>query len=64
MLYFGSAVFKIARLLSIAMLCVHFFACMYFRIKKESSSPEDVAIFYESKYVDENVSICRFIRAG
>ncbi len=55
MIYFGTAIFKMARLLIIAMMCVHFFACIYFKVKKESSSPEDVALFYESKYVDENV---------
>ncbi len=55
MLYFGPAIFKIARILVIAMLCVHFFACIFFRVKKETTSPEDVTVFYGSKYVDENV---------
>ncbi len=54
-LYFGPAIFKVARLLVIAMLCVHLFACIFYRVKKESSPPEEVAAFYSSKYVDENV---------
>ena len=57
MLYFGSAVFKITRLLAVAMLCVHCFACAFFRVKKESAaSPDDVEQFYLSKGVDPSVS--------
>jgi hypothetical protein len=49
--------FKIARLLFIAMLCVHFFACIYYKVKKDTAqNPEDVAAFYEAKYVDQDVS--------
>ena len=56
-LYFGSSVFKIARLLSVAMMSVHFFACVYYRVKEESAaSPEDVELFYTSRGVDPNVS--------
>ncbi len=59
MLYFGSAIFKIARLLFIAMLCVHFFACIYYRVKRETTpNPDDVEAFYQSKYVEQDVS-CR-----
>jgi hypothetical protein len=55
-LYFGSAMFKIGRLLLIAMMCVHLFACVFFRVKKESAaSPEDVALFFSSRGVDPNV---------
>ena len=57
MLYFGSAIFKIARLLLIAMMCVHFFACIYYRVKRDTTpNPDDVAAFYQSKYVDQDVS--------
>ncbi len=57
MLYFGSAIFKIARLLFIAMLCVHFFACIYYRVKRDSTpNPDDVEAFYQSRYVDQEVS--------
>ena len=44
------------RLVFIAMLCVHFFACILYRVKKETSpNPDDVIAFYESRYVDIEV---------
>ncbi len=47
MITFGSAIFKIIRLLFIAMLSVHVFACAFYRVKKESAvSQEDVENFY------------------
>lgn len=56
-IYLGSAIFKIARLLFIAMFSVHLFACVFFRVKVASAStPEDVTEFYTSKNVDSNVS--------
>ncbi len=59
MLYLGSAIFKIARLLFIAMLCVHFFACIYYRVKRDTTpNPDDVDAFYQSKYVEQDVSCC------
>ena len=52
----GSASFKIGRLLFIALLCVHLFACAFYRVKKESAlSQEDVDAFYEEKGVDPKV---------
>ena len=55
-LYFGSSVFKIARLLFVALLSVHFFACIFFRVKNETAgSPDDVEAFYNSRGVDPNV---------
>jgi hypothetical protein len=54
-LYFGSAVFKIARLLFVAMSCVHVFACVFYRVKKESASVEDVNQFFISRNVDPTV---------
>jgi hypothetical protein len=57
-IYLGSAVFKIARLLFIAMFSVHIFACIFFRVKAASASvPEDVSAFYASKSVAEDVSL-------
>ncbi len=57
MIYLGSAVFKIARLLFIAMFSVHIFACIFFRVKVASASlPEDVTAFYASKNVPDDVS--------
>jgi hypothetical protein len=57
MIYLGSPVFKIARLLFIAMFSVHLFACIFFRVKVSSAAtPEDVATFYTSRNVAEDVS--------
>jgi hypothetical protein len=60
-IYLGSAVFKIARLLFIAMFSVHMFACIFVRVKVASAlSPEDVSAFYLSKNVAADVSLtCR-----
>ncbi len=58
-LYFGSSSFKIARLLFVALLSVHFFACSFYRVKNESAaSPEDVQAFYTSRGVDPTVGPC------
>ena len=55
--YFGSALFKIGRLLVIATFSVHIFACVYFRVKiAYAYSPDDVTNFYTSKNIDPNVS--------
>ena len=55
-LYFGSAMYKIARLLVIAMISIHLFACAFYRVKKESAeNPEDVDAFYESRNVNPTV---------
>jgi hypothetical protein len=55
--YFGSALFKIMRLLFIATFSVHIFACMYFRVKIASAlSPDIVSDFYASRDVAEDVS--------
>jgi hypothetical protein len=55
-LYFGSAIFKIARLLFVAMSCVHVFACVFYRVKKESAlSIDDVNQFFISRNVDPTV---------
>jgi hypothetical protein len=57
-IYLGSAVFKIARLLFIAMFSVHIFACVFFRVKVASAlTAEDVTLFYTSKNVPDDVSI-------
>ena len=54
-LYFGSSLFKIGRLLFVALLSVHFFACAFFRVKKETSSQDDVDNFYLSRNVNSAV---------
>jgi hypothetical protein len=54
--YFGSAVFKIIRLLLVAIFSVHFFACIFYRVKDISAeSQEDVTDFYESKNIATDV---------
>ena len=54
--YLGSAVFKIARLLIIAVFCVHLFACAFYRVKLESAySLDDVTAFYTSRNIDMQV---------
>ena len=56
-LYFGSSMFKIARLLFVALLSVHFFASAFYRVKNEcSKSQDDIDIFYISRGVDPKVS--------
>ena len=56
-IYLGSPVFKIARLLFVAMFSVHLFACIFYRVKISSAfTPEDVVTFYSTKNVAENVS--------
>ncbi len=56
-LYFGPAIFKIARLLFVAMSCVHVFACIFYKVKTESAaSTDDVDQFFLSRHVDPTVS--------
>ena len=60
-IYLGSAVFKIARLLFIAMFSVHLFACIFFRVKVASAlTPDDVTAFYTSRNIADDVRMsCR-----
>ncbi len=54
--YLGSALFKVARLVIIAMYTVHFGACIFFRVKMNSAeTPEDVTAFYASKHIRDDV---------
>ena len=56
-MYLGSFVFKITRLLVIAVSSVHIFACLFHKVKEVSAaSPDDVVSFYTSRDVDEKVS--------
>jgi hypothetical protein len=55
--FFGSAIFKIGRLLIIAAFSVHLFACIFFRVKINSAASEaEVVDFYVSRNIDANVS--------
>jgi hypothetical protein len=56
-LSFGSSIFKIGRLLFIALLSVHLFACAFFRVKRETSSQEEIDNFYLLRNVDSAVRI-------
>ena len=59
--YLGSAAFKISRLAFIAMVAVHLFACIFFRVKVVGAdNPEDVTIFYTSRNIDEGVRISAY----
>ncbi len=54
--YFGSDIFKILRLLFVAIFSVHFFACIFFRVKEISAEdPNDVIEFYAARNVTEDV---------
>ena len=56
MVYLGSSIFKITRLLVIAVSSVHFFACIFHKVKEVSAATEeDIASFYVSRNVDEKV---------
>ncbi len=57
--YLGSAVFKIFRLMFIALFCVHLFACLFYWVKVESANnPEDIVVFYTSRNANPDVRQC------
>ena len=43
------------RLILHAIRCIHYFACAFYRVKKETNPKEDVIYFYESRESDPNV---------
>jgi hypothetical protein len=52
----GSSIFKITRLIVTAVSSVHFFACVFYKVKETSAaSREDVVSFYTSRGVEEKV---------
>ena len=54
--YVGSPLFKIVRLIIVAIFSIHLFACIFYRVKEVSAqSKDDVAAFYTSKNVDSEV---------
>ena len=56
--YFGDTLFKALRLAVLGASSVHFFACIFYRVKILSAkSEEDVIAFYNSRDIDENVSL-------
>ncbi len=55
--YLGSFLFKVARLVIIAMFTVHFAACIFYRVKMNSAETvEDVDSFYASHHIRDDVS--------
>jgi hypothetical protein len=55
--YVGSPLFKILRLLIIAIFSIHLFACIFYRVKEISAfSQDDVTTFYVSRNAGEDVS--------
>jgi hypothetical protein len=52
--FFGSACFKMLRLFIVAAFNVHFFACMFYRVKMQDD-PNIVTTFYETRRADANV---------
>ncbi len=52
----GSVFFKIFRLLAIALLLVHIFACIYWKAKTSSSTFEDVEEFLVARDIAPDVS--------
>ena len=54
--YLGAALFKILRLLLVGAFSVHFFACVFYRVKIVSAeSSDEVSLFYSSRKVQEDV---------
>jgi hypothetical protein len=59
--YFGSSLFKILRLLIIAIFSIHLFACIFYRVKETSAlSPDDVTEFYISRNAADDVSLSEY----
>jgi uncharacterized protein YpiB (UPF0302 family) len=61
--YFGDTIFKVMRLIIIAASSVHFFACIFFRVKiMSANTEEDVTAFYTSRNIEPNVRVEHFPR--
>jgi hypothetical protein len=54
--FFGSATFKMLRLVAFAAFSVHLFACIFYRVKDSSEDPESVVAFFESREAAIDVS--------
>jgi hypothetical protein len=55
--FFGSATFKMLRLVAFAAFSVHLFACIFYRVKDSNEDPESVVAFFESREAAIDVSI-------
>ena len=47
-LTFGTSIFKISRLFTIALIVVRLFSCDYYRVKKETAVPVDFDSYFTS----------------
>jgi hypothetical protein len=55
-LVLGHPLFAVLRLMLLAIMCVHIFACIFYRVKKDgAASEEDVIAFYKFFRVDSTV---------
>jgi hypothetical protein len=56
--YCGDTVFKVMRLILVGASSVHFFACVFFRVKILSAYTEDdVTTFYTSRNIEADVRV-------
>jgi hypothetical protein len=54
--YFGSAIFKIARLAIVGTITVHICACVFYSVKKTYAvSQDDVVQFYDARGISQGV---------
>jgi hypothetical protein len=54
--YCGDTLFKVVRLILVGAFSVHFFACIFFRVKIVSAhTEEDVTNFYTSRNIEPDV---------
>jgi hypothetical protein len=56
--YCGDTLFKVMRLILVGASSVHFFACVFFRVKILSANTEDdVTTFYTSRNIEADVRV-------
>ena len=58
--FFGSAAFKMLRIFVVAAFSVHLFACIFYRVKDNNQDRDSVAVFYESREANFDVSLFEF----
>jgi hypothetical protein len=58
--YFGSACFKMFRLIAVGGFIVHTFACVFYRVKLQAE-PSAIIDFYQSRDVEMHVSSLQHI---
>ena len=58
-LTFGTSIFKISRLFTIALIVVHLFSCDYYRVKKVTAVPVDFDSYFTSRDLGPEVAPSR-----